>query len=177
MRRDSLNSQLIRLATSCAPDDLQVTIVDWIDQLPWMNPDLEDEQPAVVTRWQAAVAAADALLVGLPEYNGNPPALVKNAFDWATRPFGAHPLRNKEVAMISAAGRSGGARSQSAFAAMAAALGNHVVDDAPVRLMFPQAILDATGAAIDPEVAAAVAAKMHALLAALVARRSNAGSS
>ncbi len=164
LRRESLNTSLLHMAIRLAPNDLEIELVNWIDELPWMNPDQEAALPDVVSRWHACVAGADALIIGLPEYNGHPPALIKNAFDWATRPFGAHPLRGKAIALLSAAGRGGGRRSQESFAVMATQLGNHVVDDAPVQVIGMAEHIAADGASADASVETAVTAKLQALV-------------
>ena len=86
LRRGSTNTALILMAKRLAPEELQIDIVDWVDELPWMNPDLEADPPEPVRRWWDTLRAADGLLVGMPEYNFSPTPLAKNAIDWATRP-------------------------------------------------------------------------------------------
>mgnify|MGYP000895575825 CR=1 FL=1 len=86
LRNGSSNTALVRLAQRIAPPELTIEIIDWVDQLPWMNPDLETDPPEIVLRWWAALRGADALIIGMPEYNATPTALAKNAIDWATRP-------------------------------------------------------------------------------------------
>ena len=86
VRSASTNSGLVRLAQRVAPPELEVEILDWLDELPWVNPDLEGAPPPVVQRWWDTVRAADALVVGLPEYNLGIAPMAKNALDWATRP-------------------------------------------------------------------------------------------
>ena len=54
-----------------------------------------------MTAFREAVAAADALVVATPEYNGSIPGVLKNAIDWASRPRGASALDGKPVAVIS----------------------------------------------------------------------------
>ena len=116
LRRGSSNTALIRVAQRVAheqlPADLHVEIVDWIDQLPWMNPDLEDDLPEAVIRWRELVREADALIIGLPEYNYGPSPLAKNAIDWITRPPHDRVITGKVIAFMSSAGRSGGANTQ-----------------------------------------------------------------
>jgi chromate reductase, NAD(P)H dehydrogenase (quinone) len=169
LRKASINTALARATIRLAPPQLHVELIEWVDELPWVNADLEDDLPAVVDRWQSAVRGADALIIALPEYNTQPPALVKNAFDWATRPYGNGPISGKTIALLSAAGRSGGANSQATFAAMATALGAHVVDEAPVQVnAFSTPVGD--DGSLPEEVDAAIAAKLRALVSHLDAR-------
>ena len=104
LRRGSSNTALIRVAQRVAheqlPADLHVEIVDWIDQLPWMNPDLEDDLPEAVIRWRELVREADALIIGLPEYNYGPSPLAKNAIDWITRPPHDRVITGKVIAFM-----------------------------------------------------------------------------
>ena len=60
LRIGSINTALVRLAQQIAPTELSIEIIDWVDQLPWMNPDLETDPPEIVQRWWRAVREADA---------------------------------------------------------------------------------------------------------------------
>ena len=77
LRIGSTNTALVHLAARVAPANLDVEIVDWIDQLPYYNPDLESDLPEVVRRWRQMIAAADAVIIGLPEYNFGASAVAK----------------------------------------------------------------------------------------------------
>ena len=57
-------------------------------------------RPGAVTALRAAAADADAALVVTPEYNGSYPAVIKNAIDWLSRPFGDGALKGKPLAVI-----------------------------------------------------------------------------
>ncbi len=110
LRAASVNRQLAELATESAPDDVTLTIYEGLDQLPFYNEDLDTQTPpAAVVALRTAAAQADAALIVTPEYNGTIPAVIKNAIDWLSRPWGASDLKDKPVAVIgSAAGRFGG---------------------------------------------------------------------
>ena len=58
--------------------------------------------PQAARRLREAIASADALVIATPEYNSSIPGQLKNALDWASRPFPDNVLRNKPVAVIGA---------------------------------------------------------------------------
>lgn len=170
LRKGSLNTALVHLAHRIAPPELTIEIIDWVDQLPWMNPDLETDPPEIVERWWSALRSADALIVGMPEYNGTPTALAKNALDWATRPPADRAIAGTAVAFLSAAGRSGGKNAQDSVSVILGFLGATVVAEPPVRLTAVGDRFDADGNTDDPEIIDAVAAKLRAVVDALVLR-------
>ena len=106
LRATSINRQIAELAAEVAPDGVAVTIFEGLGDLPFYNEEIDDvmnaEAPALapVTALRAAAAEADAALVVTPEYNGSYPAVVKNAIDWLSRPFGDGALKGKPLAVI-----------------------------------------------------------------------------
>lgn len=102
LRAASVNRQIAELAAGVAPDGVTVTIFDKLGELPFYNEDIDNDAhvPAVVTALRAAAADADAALVVTPEYNGSIPAVIKNAIDWLSRPFGNGALKDKPLAVI-----------------------------------------------------------------------------
>ncbi|MGZ8176474.1 NADPH-dependent FMN reductase [Williamsia sp. SKLECPSW1] len=110
LRSGSVNRQVAQVAADVAPEGATVRIVEDLSSVPFYDEDVDAEplDPAAA-RLRAAVDSADAVLIVTPEYNGTMPAVVKNAIDWTSRPFGAGALRGKPVAVIGAsAGRYGG---------------------------------------------------------------------
>jgi len=106
LRAASINRQIAELATEVAPDGVVVTIFEGLGELPFYNEEIDDvmnaEAPALapVAALRAAAADADAALVITPEYNGSYPAVLKNAIDWLSRPFGNGALKGKPLAVI-----------------------------------------------------------------------------
>ena len=102
LRAASINRQIAELASEAAPDGVAVTIFDGLGDLPFYNEDIDNDAdvPATVTALRAAAADADAALVVTPEYNGSYPAVIKNAIDWLSRPFGDGALKGKPLAVI-----------------------------------------------------------------------------
>jgi NAD(P)H-dependent FMN reductase len=102
LRAASINRQIAELATEAAADGVSVTIFEGLGDLPFYNEDIDNDAdvPATVTALRAAAADADAALVVTPEYNGSYPAVIKNAIDWLSRPFGDGALKGKPLAVI-----------------------------------------------------------------------------
>jgi NAD(P)H-dependent FMN reductase len=111
LRSASINRQIAELAAEVAPDGAAVTIFEGLGDLPFYNEDIDNDAdvPAAVTALRAVAAEADATLVVTPEYNGSIPAVIKNAIDWLSRPFGDSALKGKPLAVIGGAfGQYGG---------------------------------------------------------------------
>lgn len=115
LRAASINRQIAELAGAVAPDDVAVTIFEGLGELPFYNEEIDHAmntgapQLAPVAALRTAAADADAALVVTPEYNGSYPAVIKNAIDWLSRPFGDGALKGKPLAVIGGSfGRYGG---------------------------------------------------------------------
>ncbi len=103
LRRDSYNTRLLRAAAELAPPGIELELYDGLGALPPYNAELDVEPaPAPVQDLRDRVAAADAVLISTPEYNGSLPGQLKTAIDWASRPFPESSLRNKPVAIMGA---------------------------------------------------------------------------
>lgn len=110
-RRGSLNTRLARLLAAAVPHG-EVRVEHDLRRLPFYDGDLEAAGvPAAVEDLRAAVAAADAVVIVTPEYNGTVPGLLGNTVDWLSRPAGRSVLRDKPVVVCSASPtRFGGVR-------------------------------------------------------------------
>jgi chromate reductase, NAD(P)H dehydrogenase (quinone) len=104
LRAASYNTALLRAAAELAPEGVEVELYDGLELLPAYNEDLDtDEPPAEVARLRDAIASADAILFATPEYNGTMPGHLKQALDWASRPYGqGSALWGKPVAVTGA---------------------------------------------------------------------------
>ena len=107
LRAASVNRQIAQLAAEVAPEGVTVTLFDGLGDLPFYNEEIDDatndaveHAPAPVEALRAAAADADAVLVVTPEYNGSIPAVIKNAIDWLSRPFGNSAVKGKPLAVI-----------------------------------------------------------------------------
>ena len=103
LRRDSHNTRLLRAAAMELPPGATFELFEGLAELPAYCEDIDVEPaPEQVTRLREAIAAADALLIATPEYNASIPGALKNALDWASRPFPENVLRGKPVVVIGA---------------------------------------------------------------------------
>jgi chromate reductase len=102
LRRNSHNSRLLRAAAELLPPGAELELVGIAD-LPLYSEDLDaDPAPAPVRRLREAIASADAIVISTPEYNASIPGGLKNAIDWASRPFPHNAFRGKPVLVIGA---------------------------------------------------------------------------
>ena len=114
LRQGSYNKALLRAAQQLAPAAMQIQIHD-LSEIPLYSEDVELARiPSAVVSLRKAVAEADGFLVATPEYNHGVPGVMKNAFDWLSRPAGKSVLNGKPTAIIGASpGITGTARAQS----------------------------------------------------------------
>jgi chromate reductase, NAD(P)H dehydrogenase (quinone) len=112
LRQASFNRYALVAAQSLLPSGVSLDIFS-LDGIPAYNQDLDKQPPARVVELKARIRAADAILFATPEYNYSVPGVLKNAIDWASRPYGDSAWQGKPVAVMSASvGAFGGARAQ-----------------------------------------------------------------
>jgi chromate reductase len=118
LRRRSFNRALLRAAVELAPDGMRIEIFERLGDIPLYNADLDIPEltPEPVRALRDAIRSADAVLFATPEYNYGVPGVLKNAFDWASRPAETSVLVDKAASIIGAAtGFVGTARAQLAL--------------------------------------------------------------
>ena len=101
LRRESYNRSALRAATQLVPEDATMEIFE-LDGIPGFNQDEEQNPPAKVVELKQRVRAADAILIVTPEYNYSVPGVLKNAIDWASRPWGSNSFDHIPAAVIGA---------------------------------------------------------------------------
>ncbi len=112
LRKGSYNKALLRAAAELLPAGAELEIFD-LEGITPFNQDLENDPPGRVSEFKAKIRAAEAILIATPEYNFSMPGVLKNAIDWASRPFGDNAWNAKTAAVMSAStGMLGGARAQ-----------------------------------------------------------------
>ena len=103
LRADSLNRKIAESLRDSAAEGVSVEILDGLDRLPFYNEDLDGAgAPEAVVEVRRRVAAADRVLVVTPEYNGTMPAVLNNAIDWLSRPYGESALTGKPLGVVGA---------------------------------------------------------------------------
>jgi chromate reductase len=112
LRRQSYNRAVLRAAQSLVPEGATLDIFE-LDGIPGFNQDEEGNPPEKVKELKRRVREADAILFVTPEYNYSIPGVLKNAIDWASRPYGDSAWNGKPVAVMGASiGMLGTARAQ-----------------------------------------------------------------
>ena len=97
----SINRVLSRALIRLAPGDLEFTEIP-IGNLPLYSPDFDSDYPPEAQALKDAVAGSDAVLFVTPEYNRSIPGALKNAIDWASRPWGQNSFHHMPAAVIGA---------------------------------------------------------------------------
>ena len=130
LRRGSHNRALLRAAAALLPPGVELEEWRGLADLPAYDEDLDAVSvPAPVAGLRRAIAAADAVVIATPEYNSSVPGALKNALDWASRPWPEHSLRGKPVCVIGAStGLYGAVWAQAELCKILNAIGADVVE-------------------------------------------------
>jgi NAD(P)H-dependent FMN reductase len=104
LRTDSVNRKLAELLAEQAPEGVTVDIVDGLGTIPFYNEDIDNpsDVPAAAAALRERVGSADRVLAVTPEYNGTMPAVLNNAIDWLSRPYGAGAMVGKPFGVVGA---------------------------------------------------------------------------
>jgi NAD(P)H-dependent FMN reductase len=103
LRADSLNRRIAETLCAQAPAGVDVEIADGLGEIPFYNEDLDGvDVPEAAAALRRKVATADRVLAVTPEYNGTMPAVLNNAIDWVSRPYGQGALKGKPFAVVGA---------------------------------------------------------------------------
>ena len=114
----SINRILSKALIRLAPDDLEFSEIP-IGNLPLYSQDYDDNYPPEATALKQAIGRADAILFVTPEFNRSIPGGLKNAIDWASRPWGENAFDHIPAAIIGASiGSIGTAVSQQSLRAV-----------------------------------------------------------
>lgn len=101
LRADSANRKLAETLHNLAPEGVELRIAENLDHLPFYNEDLDGANaPAAAVALRQQVAESDRLLVVTPEYNATIPAVINNAIDWLSRPYGEGAIVGKPFGAI-----------------------------------------------------------------------------
>jgi len=154
LRQGSYNRRLLDAASAELPPEVRLEIFDGLADLPLYNED-GPASPAVRSL-RAALGGADGVLIATPEYNASIPGHLKNALDWASRPFPDNCLRAKPVAVVGAStGLFGAVWAQAELRKVLRTIGARVVDEELPVGQAHDAFTD-DGRLVDPEVGSAL---------------------
>ena len=146
LRKDSMNSLLLRTLPALAPAGLKWDTFDDLGDLPVYDQDRDtDPPPASVARLRAAISAADGLVIATPEYNHSIPGVLKNAIDWASRPTKAPALIGKGVVvLVATVGRATGFRALADTTRVLNNMGNIVVPSPEIVINTAHSVIGCT---------------------------------
>ncbi len=103
LRADSLNRRIAETLRTKAPEGVTVEIAEGLGEIPFYNEEIDGEGvPAAAQRLRDLVAGSDRVLAVTPEYNGTMPAVLNNAIDWLSRPYGVGAITGKPFAVVGA---------------------------------------------------------------------------
>jgi chromate reductase len=167
LRRGSVNRALLAAAGHELPNGAHLVVWDGLAGLPPFDQDAEvGPVPPAVADLRSALAAADAVLIATPEYNGSVPGVLKNAVDWASRPHGDAALAGKPTAVVGAGpGPTGAAAAQADLVRVLGRAGA-VVAAGPLPVPAAFRAFGDDGRLLDPERRTALGDLLRALCAA-----------
>ncbi|MGW7201264.1 NAD(P)H-dependent oxidoreductase [Streptomyces chryseus] len=141
LRAGSHNRQLAEAAVQHAPEGVEIHLLEGLADVPFYNEDIDTEGglPHAAARLREAAGHADGFLLFSPEYNGTMPAVLKNAIDWLSRPYGAGAFSGKPIAVVGTAfGEYGGIWAQNDARKAAGIAGGTVLEE--VKLSIPDSL-------------------------------------
>lgn len=145
LRKDSMNLKLAKALAALAGDKIEATFVD-ISTLPLFSQDLEADVPASVTAMKSAIEKADGVLIVTPEYNRSITGVLKNAIDWASRPYGKNSFAGKPAAVCGTSpGAIGTAAAQQHLRPILGYLDVVLMGAPELYLQFKDGMIDADG--------------------------------
>lgn len=161
----SINRQLAGAVAKLAPADVELTEVP-ISQLPFYTPDSEADFPQIASDFKNQISQNDGLIIYTPEYNNSIPGVLKNAIDWASRPWGQHSFAKLPVAVLGTSISPRGAQNAQERLKDIVTFGDgNVLADPSLYLQFTEGLIDAEGNFTNEEVKAQVQQWLDATVA------------
>ena len=132
LRADSVNRKVAQLLRDQAPAGVTLDLIDGLGELPFYNEDIDtaSDVPAAAAALRERVGTADRVLAVTPEYNGTMPAVLNNAIDWLSRPYGRGALVGKPFGVLGTTPTPYGGKWSHADAARSAGIAGAVVVEA-----------------------------------------------
>ncbi|MGQ0774855.1 MAG: NADPH-dependent FMN reductase [Pseudonocardiales bacterium] len=151
LRAASTNTKLLYVAAGLVSSGVRLELWHDLGLVPPFNEDDEHVPPQPVRALRTAISDADALLIATPEYNSSIPGQLKNAVDWASRPYGHGVLHAKPVAVVGASASAyGAARAQAELRKALTTAGAQVLDRA-LRVARAHEAFGPEGQLLDPD--------------------------
>ena len=151
LRQGSLNKALLRAAVELAPAGMEIKTYTGLGDVPPYNDDVfskGDPEPVAVLK--AAISEADAMLISTPEYNYGVPGVLKNAIDWASRPYGDSAWDGKPAAIMGCSpGLGGTIRAQHALRQSFVFTDTYVMQQPEIKIPSAAPLFDASGRLTD----------------------------
>lgn len=150
----SINRVLSRALINLAPSDLEFTEIP-IGNLPLYSPDFDNDFPPEALALKQAIDASDAVLFITPEYNRSIPGALKNAIDWASRPWGRNSFHHVPAAVIGASpGQIGTALAQQTLRGVLSFCNARQMTAPEAYIQFIPGVFTETGEVTDDSTAA-----------------------
>lgn len=147
--KGSINQKLFRAIKKVAPKEIEFSDFD-ISTLPFFSQDIENDPPDVVKNLKELITNADGILFITPEYNRSVPGVLKNAIDWASRPFGKSVWKGKKAFVIGMSpGKTGTMSSQLHLRTVLMAVGVQTMAQPEIYLTTSETLNDAGNFAIE----------------------------
>ncbi|MCX7858290.1 MAG: NAD(P)H-dependent oxidoreductase [Deltaproteobacteria bacterium] len=149
LRKASYNKFLLNACLELLPEEMNIEIFD-LDGIPPFNQDFESDPPERVKVFKEKIRLSDGVLVATPEYNYSIPGVLKNAIDWASRPYGDNVFFGKPAAIIGASiGMLGTARAQYHLRQVFVCLNVYVLNQPEVMVPLAEKKFDKNGRLVD----------------------------
>jgi len=163
LRKGSYNRGALRAAVELAPEGTEVEIFD-IAGIPEFVQGQDEDPPAKVADFKKKIREADAILFCSPEYNYSVPGVLKNAIDWASRPYGDSAWEGKPVALLGASvGAFGAIRAQYHLRQVFVFLNMHPVNQPEVAIANAAKVFTSDGSLEDETTRQRIAELLRAL--------------
>jgi len=153
LARDSINRKLAVALAKLAPPELRLSEIGYAE-LPLYSYDYDADYPPAARAFKDAIASADAVLFVTPEYNRSIPGPLKNAIDWASRPYGQNAFSRKPSAVIGASpGRIGTAVAQQHLRSVLSYCNSPQMNSPEAYIQFKRGLVDDDGHVTDESIA------------------------
>lgn len=153
LAKASINRQLAKALIRLAPPELEFTEIA-IKDLPLYSYDYDADFPPVARALKQAIADVDAVLFVTPEYNRSIPGGLKNAIDWASRPYGQNSFTRKPSAVIGASpGAIGTALAQQALRGVLGFCNSPQMNSIEAYIQFKPGVITPDGDVTDEKTA------------------------